>query len=425
MKIKMSVFVLLTAGTLHATTLKEAVEAGLNYDPEIMVEEKKYEIKDKSVSLVEADYLPKVDIYGGIGYEETDREKLHSAQLNESFTREEASARLRQPIFEGYKTTYGVSAASADRDATAYDLDALKGNKALKIVQAYLNVLKMQQINSLAQGNLDTHKKIFNSIKEKYGQGVSSKADLVQIQGRVVSAKANLISSKNNLLDAQAVYYSVTGQMPKSLQNISAREVRIPSSLQEAIDLSTTSHPTLLSTQTSVKKYENRRDATKSGFYPHIYGDLSANYEKDAGGIEGPQETYQAMVRLEWNIFNGQKDQKQYEISQIEVLQASNQSEDAVRQLELETRLSWNAYISIKNQLEPLKEHVKYAKESTKLYSEQYNVNRRSLLDVLNAQVEYFTANRELVKARYDEIAAKYRVLNSVGTLNNHLGVSK
>ncbi len=423
MKMKLSLVTLLVVSTLQATSLSEAVKKGINYDPEVLAETKKYEVKDKSVALAESGYLPKVDLYGGIGYEETDRENLHSAQKNENFTRREASARLRQPIFEGYDTTYAVSAAGFDKEASGYGLEALKGNKALKIIQAYLNVLQMQKIATLAKDNLHTHKKIQSSISQRHTQGVSTKADLIQIKGRVQSAATNLFSSMNNVLDAKATYLSLVGEMPTNLQSVSSHQVKIPSSLQSAISQSVTDHPTMLASQKNVSTAESHRDGSESGYYPHLYADLSANHEVDAGGIEGPQDTYQAMVRVEWNIFNGFKEEKQHEISQIEVLRAGDQSSDTKRQLELETRLSWNAYSAIRQQLKPLKNHVGYAKEATKLYEEQYTVNRRSLIDVLNSQVEYFNANRALVKARYDEIAAKYRILNSIGTLNQTLRV--
>jgi len=425
MKLKLSLIALVAVSTLQATTLRQAVQKGINYDPKVLAETKQYKMKAKTVDLAESRYMPKVDLYSGIGYEDTDRSNTHSAQSNGRLKREEASARFRQPIFEGYDTPYAVSAAEADRDVSAYSLKALKGNKALKIIQAYFNVLKMQKIAALAEKNLQTHKKIELSIAQKEAQGVSTKADLVQIKGRVQSAETNLVASTNNVMDAKAVYLSVVGEMPHNLQHVASRKIRLPSSLHSAISQAVTNHPTMLASKKNISATVSRRERTKSANYPHFYADLSANHEKNAGGIIGPQDTYQAMVRVEWNVFDGFSDQRKHEISQIEVLRAGDQSHDSKRQLELETRLSWNAYVSIKNQLNPLKKHVEYAKEATKLYDEQYGVGKRSLIDVLNSQVEYFTANRAFVTAQYDEIMAKYRVINSTGELIQRLGVKK
>ena len=424
MKLKMSIIALLAITALEATSLKEAVEKGLHSDPEILSEVAKYEGKKISISSAKSGYLPRVDLAGGIGWEENDRENPNSAEVNTDYTRQEASARLRQPLFEGFKTQSDVSMSKADKEAVAYELQAMYENKALKIIQAYLNVLKTQEIISLAEINLQTHEEIFSSIKQRYEQGVSDKADLIQIKGRVASAKTDLISAKNNAADANAVYMKVVGTKAKDLENVSGNNISVPNSLEEAIKKSIKLHPTMHAALKNIDVYKSKKDAAISGYYPQFYGDLSADYKNDADGIPGFQKNYQAMLRVQWNIFNGFKEKYEKEVAQKEVLGANEKAHDTKRQLLLETTLSWNAYSLLQQQMDPLKEHVAYSKEAKVLYQEQYNVGRRSLIDLLNSQVEAFNAQKALINAKYDEIAAKYRILNSIGMLNKSLDIS-
>ena len=425
MRLKLSLALFLMVSSIEATTLKEAVEQGLQSDPTILAQSAHYEGKKISVSLAKSGYYPKVDLRAGVGLEKTKRENPHGASGTDvDETRKEASARLRQPIFEGFRTSSDVSRSRADKDATGYEFKMLLENKSLKIIKAYMDVLKAKEIITLAKTNLQTHNDILKSIKERYTQGVSDKADLIQIKGRVASAKTDLYAAKNNALDAKAVYIKVVGNSYKDLQSVSKNDISIPSSLKESIAKSIQKNPTMLSALKNVKMVESQRDATKSGYYPQLFGDLLADYKDDADGIAGTQEDYQAMLHLEWNIFNGFKEKNQKEIAQKEVLSANQKAQDTKRQLILETTLSWNAYTLIQDQLLPLQEHVDYSKEAKKLYQEQYNVGRRSLIDVLNSQVEAFNAAKALVGAKYDEIVAKYRVLNSIGILNDTLGVN-
>ena len=423
MKLKLSLIALLAISSLQATSLSEAVQQGIQSDPQILAEAARYDGKKVSVSLAKSGYYPSLDVGAGIGYEETERENPHSQQTNEDYTRTEASARLRQPFFEGFTTSSDVSRSRADKEAVGYELLTLSQNKSLTIIKAYLDVLKTQEVIILADSNLQTHNDIFKSIEQRYKQGVSDKADLIQIKGRVASAKTDLYSAKNNALDAQAVYLKAVGNRPEGLEELSSDNVSIPASLEEAIARSIEDNPTMLAARKNIELVESERDGTESGYYPHVYGDLSANYKDDADGIEGTQETYQAMMRLEWNLFNGFKENNQREIAQKDVLSAEQKVQDTQRQLVLETTLSWNAYTLLKDQLTPLQEHVDYSKEAKLLYQEQYNVGRRSLIDVLNSQVEAFNAAKALITAQHDEIAAKYRILNSIGTLNDSLGV--
>lgn len=423
MKLKLSLIALLAITSLEATSLKEAVQKGIKTDPAILAEAARYDGKKVSVSLAKSGYYPSLDVGAGIGWEENDRENPNTVESNTDYRRQEASARFRQPLFEGFKTSSDVSRSRADKEAVGYELITLSENKALKIIKAYLDVLKAQEIISLAETNLQTHNDILKSIKQRFKQGVGDKADLIQIKGRVASAKTDLYSAKNNALDAQAVYVKAVGNTPADLQKQSEVDVVIPASLEEAIEKSTQENPTMLAARKNIELVESQRDGTESGYYPHLYGDLSANYKDDADGIEGTQETYQAMLRLEWNLFNGFKETNQKEIAQKEVLSAEQKAQDTQRQLVLETTLSWNAYTLLKEQLAPLQEHVDYSKEAKILYQEQYDVGRRSLIDVLNSQVEAFNAAKALIAAQYDEIAAKYRILNSMGILNKSLGV--
>ena len=39
--------------------------------------------------------------------------------------------------------------------------------------------------------------------------------------------------------------------------------------------------------------------------------------------------------------------------------------------------------------------------------------------------MEYFNATKALITAEHDEVTAKYRVLNSTGTLNSTMGVER
>jgi len=424
MKLKLSLIALFAITSLEATSLKEAVEKGLHSDPEIRSEVARYEGKKVSVSVSKSGYYPKLDLGAGIGWEENDRENPNTAEVNTDYTREEASARLRQPLFEGFKTQSDVSMSTADKEAVGYSVKALYENKALKIIQAYLNVLKTQKIIDLAEVNLQTHEDIFASIKQRYEQGVSDRADLIQIKGRVASAKTDLISAKNNAADARAVYIKVVGTPPEDLEAVSDNNVEVPDSLDEAIATSLKLHPTMHAALKNIVVYKSKKDAAVSGYYPQFYGDLSADYKNDADGIPGFQKNYQAMLRVQWNIFNGFKEKYEKEVAQKEVLSANEKAQDTKRQLLLETTLSWNAYSLLQQQLDPLKEHVAYSKEAKVLYQEQYNVGRRSLIDLLNSQVEAFNAQKALISAEHDEIAAKYRILNSMGKLNETLGIT-
>lgn len=55
-------------------------------------------------------------------------------------------------------------------------------------------------------------------------------------------------------------------------------------------------------------------------------------------------------------------------------------------------------------------------------YIDQFSVNRRDLLDLLDRQVETFRAQADLVNARYDLLIQDYILLQATGQLAGQFG---
>jgi len=63
------------------------------------------------------------------------------------------------------------------------------------------------------------------------------------------------------------------------------------------------------------------------------------------------------------------------------------------------------------------KQHVGFSKETQDIYEQQFKVNRRTLLDVLDIENELFRARTAYITADYAELSAKYRLLRSTGQM--------
>ena len=92
--------------------------------------------------------------------------------------------------------------------------------------------------------------------------------------------------------------------------------------------------------------------------------------------MDGIQDDYQAILRVEWNIFDGFKDKSSVEIAQKEVLTAQQKKQETSRQLILESTLAWNAYSLLNEQRKPLQAHIDYSLETKSLYNEQYTTHK-------------------------------------------------
>ena len=71
----------------------------------------------------------------------------------------------------------------------------------------------------------------------------------------------------------------------------------------------------------------------------------------------------------------------------------------------------------IDKQLVELKRYRDFSNETLELYKEEYDLGRRTLLDLLSAQNDLINAKSQIVRANYDSLFAKFRILDSMGLL--------
>src|SRR5207247_838681 len=102
----------------------------------------------------------------------------------------------------------------AKTNADAYKVWGTSEDVALSAVQAYLDILRNQELVAVARKNVAAHQSSFTMVRHLGEQGLGRDADTDQTSGRLELAKANLRSAQNNLENAKITFQKVTGMMP-------------------------------------------------------------------------------------------------------------------------------------------------------------------------------------------------------------------
>lgn len=137
--------------------------------------------------------------------------------------------------------------------------------------------------------------------------------------------------------------------------------------------------------------------------------------------MRGSDDSSSIMLKLRYNLYNGNADtaNKQKRVSELH--QEMRVLEDLQRRVEESIRLSWMAYTTLDKQMVYLKTHKELSEKTLSSYVEEFNLGRRTLLDILDTEEEMYSADRELVIAKYDFILAQYRIIESIGTLSSQM----
>jgi outer membrane protein, adhesin transport system len=85
--------------------------------------------------------------------------------------------------------------------------------------------------------------------------------------------------------------------------------------------------------------------------------------------------------------------------------------EQMVREAEEDVRIAWNAWDSQGKLVKELDQQSKISDELLRSYRAQFNVGRRSLLDVLDAQNTRYNVQVRAETARFAQFFAEFKVL--------------
>ena len=410
--------------TILAQTLVQAVEQTIQSNPEILAEAYRRLSVNKTIDQARAGYAPKVDLNLGYGREYTKNPATRPG--SETLTRGEASITAKQMLYDGFYTKSEVDRTSAAADSAGYAVTDISERTSLQAIEAYLDVLRRQDLLELTQTNLQSHETIFSQIQQRAESGVGRQADVEQAQARLSLAQSNLESQLGNIEDARTNFQRVVGIMPEDISNPGDDCCdKAPATLDDAIKIAYHQHPMLRSALADHEASLAQENAAKSAFHPRIDLDLGASANNNLDGEPGKDKGLYAMFRLQYNLLNGGADMARVE--QIEHL--SEQQKELInrakREIALEVRLAWNALENANNRLPGLKQRVEAAEKTREAYASQFRVGQRTLVDLLDTENELLSAGIEYTEVYYDRIYACYWLMQSMGKLLETMAIEQ
>ncbi|WP_213295840.1 TolC family outer membrane protein [Paraburkholderia sacchari] len=415
--------IVLSTSHANAQTLQEAVELAVRTNPEVLATTHNREASDEGLKGAQAGYWPRLDLDAAIGPERRDDAETRLLGVSQTtFTHRTTSVTLSQMLFDGFGVKSEVARQKARIDSSAYAVATTSEDVALRVVGAYLEVLRRQETTAAAEDNIEAHRRIYEQIKLRSERGVGRRADLYQAETRLALAGDNLRSEQSSLKEAQIAYVHLVGMPPDALVKPVAPESGMPPNAQLAIDAALAYHPALAGADADVEQARAQYDVAKSALWPRL--DLEVSTLNDREGILGPTNDRRVMLRLRYNIFHGGADKAKIGETHAQVREAEETRNRTRRQIEESESLAFNAYLTARDRVVVLKQYVDSSASTREAYALQFGIGQRSLLDLLNAENEYYTARTDYIGGQYAQAASAYRVFAGMGQLLDTLHVA-
>lgn len=406
--------------TGFAVTLENTIQDVLKTNPKVLERINYFRSVKQDIGIAESGYYPKLDIVAGIGREKTNnRGTLFN---DKTLDREEAGIVLSQNIFEGFGTQNDVNKQFHRVDSAAYSAIELANQTSLAMVEAYTELFKQKELLNSAEANVETHKEINGKIQERIDSGVGANSELEQSSSRLALAESNFIVQMNNYEDAVSSFIKVYGSFihPDDLEEPMALS-NLPTSKSQAISEASKFNPSIKVQRANIKVAKSNYSISEKEFYPRFDVEARQDWNRNIGGVEGSDDSSSIMLRMRYNLYNGNADTSSKQKSISELHREMRVLEDLQRRVEESIRLSWMAYTTLEKQMGYLKTHKDLSEKTLTSYVEEFNLGRRTLLDILDTEEEMYSADRELVIAKYDYILAQYRIIESIGKISSQM----
>lgn len=408
----------------NAITLPEAVTKAVTEHPAVQGARDNQAAIGYNIDEAMAGYRPSISLQLGAGWERsynsTTRNRaaaLAGKDGDRDLFRRESQLSLSQMLFDGFSTQASVAQQKFREASAVANVAETREIVGLRAVEAYLDVLRNQELVNLAKQNVANHKKYASQIQRRVDGGRGSQADVRQSDGRLALAEANLRAFQGDLADSIAVYESVVGEAPSELSLSQGPANALPGNIQEALDRALGNNPAVVSALEDVNAAEQAVREARSNYYPQLNAEITGGLNDNLDGVEGQNNELQAMLRLRYNLYQGGADTARENERVQRLHEARSQLEEDRRSVREAMHISWNAMQTASARLAPLNQHVLSAEQTRTAYQGQFDLGQRTLLDLLDSEIEAFNARSALINGRYTAEFAAYQVLARTGDL--------
>lgn len=408
----------------YAETLQQAVSRTVETNPEILAAARHKLSSDQAIDVAKGKFLPTLDINAGIGLEKAENINTRSSPgTTGTLTHKEAGLQANQEIFTGYSTVHDVARTRFGAQSAAFQLDATAENVSFAVVQAYLDVLRQQELVRLAEQNLSAHTRTFGMIHRRSKSGITKEADSVHAGGRVALSKANLEAARGNLNEAKIRFTRITGHVPEKLEYPKFNSKYFPATRDEAILIGIRNNPTLHAAIADYQAASAQHKLTQAANYPQVSAHIEVDRDNDIGGVKGVNNDTLGIIRVSYNLYNGGSDMARQRESAYLVQEAAEERNRVRREVQERIGLAWTAVEVNENLVKQYENHRASVGRTVEAYREQFKLGERTLLDFLDSENEYYSAGVAVVNAKIDALIAKYQLLAAMGVLLDSVDV--
>ena len=429
MKIYTKLFIaLLITGNVASESLLDIYNEALDNDPTFKAAEYSY-LADKELKVQgRAALLPSLTLSGSTNWNEYYQNKELQQQYNSFST----SARLSQPLFR-LDTWFQYRQSKSLTDAAEADFAFEQQNLLVRTAELYFGVLRAIDNLNAAISEEKAIKKQLDQAKQRFEVGLSAITGVQEAQLAYDLSKASRIRTEGSLYSARESLNALIGREIFSLNELGDGlliELPTPNSKEKWVELAIENNYQLKAAYLRKKAAKSSARSVASNHLPKIdiVGSQSEsetnqfNYEGfniDGQGIPVPSVTGRRnySIQLSMPLFQGGAVNSRRKQAYSQYERANENTLFTERRIIQEVRSQFSNVLTLVANVNAQKQAVVSATSALEATQVGYKVGTRNVVDLLQAEKNLYSAEKNLANAKYDYILSNLKLSLASGTI--------
>lgn len=399
----------------------DAQLAAAHYDMQV-VQERKTQSR--------ASLLPSLSLSANTQYNKSSTEVSGGKDTDSDGNSHGWGATLNQPLFR-MANWYGYDQAKSIGTQAELNYSAEEQSLILRVSEAYFNVLRAEDSLISAKAEEKAVKQQLDQARERYNVGLIAETDVLEAQAGYDAARVARILGENQLSVSYEALRTITNEditLIGKLQKAMPVNQPVPAVADDWVNSAIAGNLELQVAREGLEASHKNIKVQKAGHAPTVDAFARYNYNSDnrskgrsvdpGGFTTGESDSTVVGIQFNMELFGGGATSSRVREATYQMESAQQNFDKSLRQVSSNTR---NLYRTVNSDVERVDarcQGIVSSESALNAVQSGYEVGTRNITDVLDAQKNLFSAQRDYLNARYDYIINTMQLKQVAGTLS-------
>ncbi len=441
-------------------TLKECIEIAIENN--LNVQRSQLNLQTAKINLVQANAqrYPSLSASGGYGFS-WGRSINPNSNLfvNERINTASVGANASLPLLQGFQISNSIKRSEIDLKASGLDLQKAKNDLSLNVASSFLTVILNKELVENAKLQLESSKQQLEQTKILVATGARPLANELQLESQVATNEVTLITNQNNLdLSLLALSQTLLIEPNEQIDVVAPDIEEISSDIEiansrEAYEYALNNQPEIKAADTRVESSSLALEVSRGALYPslNLNGNINTNYSnavdktfvpdggdpvvvqnetnlqtttgvsivqfdkipsgqiQDYGVLDQWDDNlrYSLSLGLSIPILNGFRNRSNVQRAKVNLQQSEIDAKDERNRLYQTIETAYRNALATSRSYVASQKQVSSLEEAYRAVENQYTNGAANFIDYQVAANNFFRAQSDLLRAKYDFIFRK------------------